>query len=423
MQVARPASLSLDYSSTDVSTDPGASLPADSTTQTWGASGSLAAGAFGATVRFGHETTRNLLSSTLDLESTRVDVDMNLAVDESRDAYGRLRWADSKRVDGTSAGRNYSVLAGYRAAASRAGSLHAEASYAITPAGVAAFGSRQTVATVGWQSPQAFALAQANASVSYQLLQVDGQPARQGGAFMISASRSFGWGARKRPVAPTSSRSLPLSAPSDLASSVLDVTVFEDLDGDGRRGPGEPLVAGVELSVDGARQATPEEGPWESRVPAGAHTVNLVASSVPREYVVTAGVENVAVPRFGRRDVQIPLRPAGFVTGSIVARGALLSAEAVSGLVVVVEGGGIRREAMSDEHGSFDLSALPVGDYRVTLDPSSLGDDATVDGPLSVSVSVHRREKASVTFALRKAGIRDRVRGGGGGGFASFELN
>ncbi len=422
LQVARPTSLSLDYSSSDVATDAGALLPSDSFTESWGASGSLATGPLGTTVRFGQDRTQNRLDSALDLESRRLDVDMNLALAEARDAYARVRYADSHRADGQRAGQNYSVLAGYRTGGPSVGSLHAEASYAVTPAGIAAFGSRQAVATLGWQSASSFKLAQASASVSYQLLQVDGQPSRQGGAFMISASRSFGWGERTRPAAPAASRSLPLSAPSDLASSVLDVAVFEDLDGDGLRGKDEPLVGGLELFVDGARTATPDGGRWETRVPAGAHTVQLVAGSLPRDYVLTAGAETVAVPRFSRRAVEIPVRPAGFVEGAVVARGALLSPEALSGLVVTIEGGGIRREAFTDERGAFDLSALPVGKYTVTLDESSLSDDAAVEGASTAQVSVQRREKARVTFTLRRISIRDRIRGGGGG-LSSYELN
>ena len=421
MQVARPASLSLDYSSTDVATDPGALLPADSFTESWGASGSLAAGRLGTTVRFGQDRTVNRLDSGLDLESRRLDVDLSLAVAEARDAYARVRWADSHRADGQRAGENYSVLAGYRAGGPSVGSVHAEASYSVTPAGVAAFASRQAVATLGWQSGPSFKVAQASASVSYQLLQVDGQPARQGGAFMVSATRSFGWGDRTRPAAPSASRSLPLSAPSDLASSVLDVAVFEDLDGDGLRGKDEPLVGGVELAVDGALAETPDAGRWETRVPAGSHTVQLVAASLPRDYVLTAGMETVAVPRFAHRAVEIPVRPAGFVEGSVVARGTLLSPEALSGLVVTIEGGGIRREAFTDERGAFDLAALPVGTYTVALDESSLSEDAAVEGPTSVSVSVQRREKARVVFTLRKASIRDRIRGGGG--LSTYDLN
>jgi hypothetical protein len=421
LQVAPPASLSLDYSSSDVTTDPGAVLPADSLTESWGASGSLATGALGTTVRFGHESTRNRLSSTLDLQSTRVDVDMTLALAESRDAYTRLRYADSRRADGERAGQNYSALAGYRTGGHSVGSLHAEASYAVTPAGVAAFGSRQSVATLGWQSSPAFKLAQASASVSYQFLQIDGQPSRQGGAFMISASRSFGWGQRTRPGAPSASRSLPLSAPSDLASSVLDVAVFEDLDGDGRLGPGEPLVPGAEFVVDGAHNATPEAGRWESRVPAGSHTVQLVSGSLPREYISAASAETVAVPRFSRRGLEIPVRPAGFVDGAVLVRGPLLAADATVGLVVTLEGPGIRREALTDERGHFDLSALPLGEYTVTLDESSLPEDAAIDGPSAAHVSVQRREKARVTFSLRKASIADRIRGGGG--MSSYEVN
>jgi hypothetical protein len=421
MQVARPASLSLDYSSSDLATDAGALLPANSLTETWGASGSLATGALGTTLRFGHERTVNRVSSALDLESTRVDVDMNLVLADARDAYARVRYADSHRADGQRAGQNYSVLAGYRHGAPSIGSLHAEASYSVAPAGIAAFGSRQAVATLGWQSSPVFKLAQASASVSYQLLQIDGQPSRQGGAFMLAASRTFGWGERTRPAAPSASRSLPLSAPSDLASSVLDVAVFEDLDGDGLRGRDEPLVGGVELAVDGARAATPDAGRWETRVSAGAHTVQLVPGSLPRDYFLATGAEIVAVPRFSRRAVEIPVRPAGFVEGAVVARGTLLAPEALAGLVVAIEGAGVRREAFTDERGNFDLSALPVGEYTVKLDESSLSNDAAVEGPSAVTVSVQRREKARVTFTLRRASIRERIRGGGGA--SSYELN
>jgi hypothetical protein len=421
VQVARPASLSLDYSSSDEVTDPGAVLPANSLTESWGASGSVSTGALGTTVRFGHDRTVNRLSSTLDLDSTRVDVDMNLALTDAHDAYARLRYADSHRIDGQSAGENYSVLAGYRAGGHAIGSLHAEASYSVTPAGIAAFGSKQAVATLGWQSAPQFKLAQASASISYQLLQVDGQPNRQGAAFMLSASRTFGWGERTRPVAPSESRSMPLSAPSDLASSVLDVSVFEDLDGSGLRGKDEPLVPGVEFLMDGIRNATPETGRWETRVPAGAHTVELVPGSLPREYVPSGVARTVAVPRFAHRTLEIPVRPAGFVEGSVVARGTLLAPEALAGLVVRIEGRGVRREAATDDRGSFDLSALPVGDYTVTLDESSLSDDAAVEGPSSVEISVLRRQKARVTFTLHKTSLRERIRGGAG--MSSFEFN
>ena len=421
MQVGRPASLSLDYSSSDVTTDAGAVLPADSLTESWGASGSLATGALGTTVRFGHERTVNRLSSTLDLDSTRVDLDMTLAVSEARDAYARLRFADSRRADGARAGQNYSALAGYRAGAAALGSLHAEASYSVTPAGIAAFSARQAVATLGWQSSPSFTLAQASASVSYQVLQIDGQASRTGGTMMISLSRSLGWGQRTRPVAPSASRALPLSAPSDLSSSVLGVAVFEDLDGDGRLGPDEPLVPGVEFLVDGTPNATPGAGRFETRVVAGAHTVRLVSGSLPRDYIGVEAVESVAVPRFSRRGLEIPVRPAGFVDGVVLVRGTLLAADSAVGLVVTVQGEGIRREAVTDERGHFDLSALPVGTYTVTLDESSLPEDAMVEGASTARVTVVRREKARVTFSLRKASIRDRIRGGGG--MASFEVN
>jgi hypothetical protein len=414
LQVARPASLSLDYSSSDVTTDPGAVLPANSFTESWGASGSLAAGALGATLRFGHERTQNRLSSALDLASTRMDLDMTLAVAESRDAYARLRYADSRRADGERAGQNYSVLAGYRMGGTALGSLHADLSYAVTPAGIAAFGSRQSVATLGWHSSPAFRLAQASASVSYQLLRIEGQPSRQGGAFMLAASRTFGWGDRTRPAAPSASRSLPLSAPSDLATSVLDVSVFEDLDGNGRRGKDEPLVGGVELAVDGTRSAVPDAGRWETRVAAGSHSVRLVEGSLPREYVPAPAGGTVAVPRFSRLALEIPVRPAGFAAGSVLAKGTRLGAGTLSGLVVRIEGPGARREATTDERGDFDLSALPVGAYVVTLDESSVPDGAAIDGASAVEVRIERRQKARVTFTLRNASVRERIRGGAG---------
>jgi|GEM_PF-6221145 len=156
-----------------------------------------------------------------------------------------------------------------------------------------------------------------------------------------------------------------------LDRQLLKGDVFEDLNGDGRRQEGEPGIPGVEVAVDeNARQplVTDTEGTFRGIVLLGRHTLRLVPASVPTEYLLR-GVGPVEVEVMYDRPAQCAF-PLARRVGSI--RGYVVDDTRGGGLADVKVLLGERDFTFTDKRGFFRFTALPAGEYDLSLDPRTL---------------------------------------------------
>jgi hypothetical protein len=159
---------------------------------------------------------------------------------------------------------------------------------------------------------------------------------------------------------------------------------FYDEDGDGARGPHEPVMAGVPVSIGGERTVTGPDGAYHvwgllpyAVVSVGVDTLNLAATDVSPhrpEYLVRL-TPNVYA------SVDLPLVRTREVLGRLRWRG---PSRVLGGITVEARRAGedALHRAVTFSDGEFYFQRLPAGEYTLTVAESSLAAlGAVVDGP------------------------------------------
>ncbi|NIP80553.1 MAG: hypothetical protein GWM90_15570, partial [Gemmatimonadetes bacterium] len=197
---------------------------------------------------------------------------------------------------------------------------------------------------------------------------------------------------------------LPLPLPR---TPVLEGTVFDDRNGDGRRGPEEPPLAGVELRL-GALHATSDEDGRFRFYESGGGPLRIPASGLPRGALVPADVH---LPSTGTVDVPV-IRTATLEVEAFLDRDGdrvMDEAEDRAGgvLVSVVDDRRRTRDAVADADGRVRFGSLRPGRYTVRIHRGRSGAP-----PFETTVTIEPGSRVRLVIAVPLRGREIRLPGG-----------
>jgi hypothetical protein len=398
------------YSQSDLKSEPGAILPADSASSSAGVGAAAEADRSRFAARVSRESVRNRIDPHLDLSSDRVDAEGTYRWSPSFDVNSHAFYADARRLDGASAGSSYGGSVGVHRGGGQMLGLTGQVGFAITPAGVALTGSRQTFATIG-VTPGSTALFQSAAFLTYQRMTLDNGISRSAWMFTTNAARLVQWGLGEVPLVPGDARAMRVASSIRGANlhGVVRVRVFADMDADGRLTHGEPGIAGVQLDAASVHVETDAAGYASFVLTGGTQQVTLEPAGAVLDYYIPQTTREVRVEPPGSTAVDFALRPAGRLAGRVEFSGELTNPAWLSGIRIAAITTGFERVAVTDDAGEFRFPPLPAGDYRVVIDRDSLAREVTVDSEEEVASAVRFQSRSNVVFRLRKATARERV--------------
>jgi hypothetical protein len=195
---------------------------------------------------------------------------------------------------------------------------------------------------------------------------------------------------------------------------MVHATVFQDLNNNGVRDPGEPLEKGA-LITTGSRQ-TQRKTDSSGSVTIGGLTafvpvpVGIDVTSLDDPMLVPKQAIQVVVPRPGvAADVAIPLVGGGDIEGALIKSGEL-GFEGVD-LELVDGSGKIAGTARTDFDGFFLFERVPYGSYRLRVSAASSG-AAGIVPDLGVSLKV-TTEHSVVRLGSIQARLQPRIASNG----------
>ena len=197
------------------------------------------------------------------------------------------------------------------------------------------------------------------------------------------------------------SRLVKLGDGADLDRTGVSGVLFRDDNGNGVRDPGEPGLAGIPVSVGGLAAQTDSNGRFAAwglypseRVPIAVDTLALPDP----HYLLPAAVIRVLPTPNAFGEVQIPVEVGAEIAGFVV-----MGDEAVAGVPVVLRelntGKEITVTTFAD--GAFYKTAVPPGDYEVTLPEAVLDRMKVTAPPISIFVPPGPGEKRFEDLQLR----------------------
>lgn len=188
---------------------------------------------------------------------------------------------------------------------------------------------------------------------------------------------------------------------------LLSGEVFADLNGDGRRDPGEPGVPGVVLALDDVRVSSGKDGVFRfPGRPPGEYVLRLV--KIPAGYSSLQPALPVTLRLGVEEQISIPLVPYAGISGLVFLdlNGDGKWAPDEPGLsrvyVRIVSEKDQEIMVISDAAGRFNWSELLPGRYRVELLLESLPTRHEPTSPTSLKLSLVSGEKKEVAFGVRE---------------------
>jgi len=201
-----------------------------------------------------------------------------------------------------------------------------------------------------------------------------------------------------RPVMLVSLRRTLRSAPGLLARRRGDIegTVFQDDQGRGVYAEGMPVLAGVEVVLDGVRHTrTDRSGRFRfNDIPYGRHRVEARHRSNQPMFFTTPSpidVDTGSVVNFGIGRARSSLR--GIIRTD--------AGDGVSRVLVRVAGVDRNSSAHSADDGTFIVEGLPAGEYDVSVDASTVPAGYAVDALAAQRVRVEEATPGRAAFMLR----------------------
>ena len=403
------SSVFADYGTSDVHTDPGSILPADSRLVTRSIGYSRSFGKFNSTIRYADEHTENRLNHLLDLRSRRLEGTLTESLHDGGLLSGRASVASSRRVHDGSAGSDYSASLSYRSPMTAHGRYRAAIGITQVPAGFALTSSRQEFVSVGYEPAPGSAYFDGGIDVTYYFLQTGNGQRRHVWSVLLNATRLVDWGVGLLPEIPYANRALTVrSMFAREDAGELFLRVFEDRNANGTREPDEPWLPDAVIRVDERDFRTGGEGRGaRARIDRGPHIVRVAPQAALIDEYIAVPEQRVRVTD-SPVAVEIPARPAGRVVGKVSAFNEL-ERGALENIRIVARGNGLEFETLTDAEGAFRLGPLPVGDYTVELDTTSLTPETRAAGETAVLLHLTKGAHAEVSFNVRKATARERI--------------
>ncbi|HWP34103.1 MAG TPA: SdrD B-like domain-containing protein, partial [Thermodesulfobacteriota bacterium] len=184
------------------------------------------------------------------------------------------------------------------------------------------------------------------------------------------------WG---RPVLPAAGRPAGGAA---AGWGTIRGAAFLDRNGNGRRDPDEPGVAGLRVLLDGLAASaveTGEDGSYRfDRVAVGPHSVRLEVRRLPADYdLVSQQFVEVAVAQRQVHTVDFVIQPLGRIAGRIRRvqvgdDGQRRPAGPAAAVAVLLRRGEEIWQSFADDEGRFEFGNVRAGDYELLLDPAAL---------------------------------------------------
>lgn len=169
----------------------------------------------------------------------------------------------------------------------------------------------------------------------------------------------------------------PVYMRGDLRVGRLEGVMFVDLNGNGRRDPGEPGVPGVILRIDDRTAAMSDDAGKAvvAGMPEGDYHASLGDDSIPANLAPVQISLTVRVAANGTTTVEFPLVPTIALRGVVYFdennNGARdRNEKGIAGVVIRIVGRDQFRTTEDD--GTFDFLHLPAGEYTVIVDQRSL---------------------------------------------------
>jgi hypothetical protein len=185
--------------------------------------------------------------------------------------------------------------------------------------------------------------------------------------------------------------------------------VYEDLDGDGVRGDGEPGVPGIGVEIGGEPFTTELDGGIGVSMATGSWTVSLPASTVSqlenRGYAVpiteaSVDLRSGAIETVSLGVMKTSTKLTGFVYIDLDNDGAY--AEDVDGLLQ-----GLRvtlddqRETVTDDAGRFFFLAASFGEHTLWIgEPVAEAEGSGGEDPIGISIPVRLERTERIEFAV-----------------------
>ena len=207
---------------------------------------------------------------------------------------------------------------------------------------------------------------------------------------ILKASKSFDWG-RHRPT---------FGGPPAFEHGIIHGKVFYDANMNGAQDRDEPGIPGIRVSVDGRYDVkTDKYGKYIiHKVASGLQRIDLVAKSVPAEYIILTPLPIKTPIERGQKIYQ----EFTFVIGASV-HGKVINADTSEGMpniALLLKPG--NAFAITDDEGAFEIENLLPGKYTVVPDPRSLPDRGKILKPASFDIGVIAGGDAlDITFSVR----------------------
>ncbi len=406
-RLTRRLSASATYAESGMRSDPGVLVETNSDTRGTGGGLFFSSGRGGVGLSLSQNRTVDRANDALDFNSTRLDLNASYGRNDLQ-FLGRFHVGHAERATGAAAGAEYGGALGVQSSRT-SGALRAETGFSATPSGVAAQPVRQFYASLAYTPASQFRLFQGSAQLTYQSVQVNGEPARNALLVSLTAGRLFEWGRASRPLAPYETRALQVGQTLlQPLSGHVDLYVFEDRNDNGSRDPDEPLLPGISLHLDERRVTTGSSGLASVLVPPGIHHLRLGAGLITQSYVAIRPLPRIEVGAGQHKSAAIPLVPAGRLVIRVLFTGQGESDALLSGIRVVAHGEHTTREQVTTGAGDMAFGLLPVGDYTVSVDPKTLAPETRLATPASFSVKITHGQRSVLTFRIRRATLRER---------------
>jgi hypothetical protein len=402
------AGVSASYSEGSAKSDPGVFVGADSRTRSAGA------GVFVSRPRwtYGLYLTDNVsrdYNQGTEFMSRRADANATFAPRDALQWYGRAFYGMTDSSDGVVVGSDAGLSAGVHTNSRRYGALRGEAGFSATPRGVTVQDTRQFFATLGYSPPTSLRMFDGHVQLTFQSVRVDALPPRNVVSLGVTLGRLLEWGEEPRPIAPYESRALSLGQPVVAQPQArLRIIAFEDLNGDSEFQSGEPPVENINVHVDDFQLVTSESGDAAATLGPGMHRIRLNGGLSARGFVTASSVDQEINLRPGaRREILLPLQAAGRIVGSLRFEGEVPDDVVFTGIRITVRGKTTFDSITAGPE--VHLGMLPVGEYEVILDRSTLSFETRLVGENVARVVVGRNARVVVTFTLRRATARERL--------------
>jgi len=217
--------------------------------------------------------------------------------------------------------------------------------------------------------------------------------AESGSQALTYSSGSVAWDPR--------SRLLKLGDGADLDRAGVSGILFRDDNGNGVRDPGEPGVAGIPVSVAGFAAQTDSDGRFAVWGMYPTEPVPIIVDTLALpdpHYLLPAPVIRVRPSPNAFGNIQIPV-----VVGAEIAGFVVMGDQAVAGVPVVLRELNTGREitVTTFADGGFYKTAVPPGEYEVTLPDALLNSMNVTAPPISIFVPPGPGEKRFEDLQLR----------------------